>query len=356
MALLNATAIVLKWSNGGKQNALVFVVAFWSILVVFEVALHLSKKFWVYSELSSGGTYTSFLQKEIIDSWFWVRQPNFQFTSSLAEFEFNRNTNSLGLSEVDIPPKSSANRVIGLGDSFTEGTGVPQDSTWLRKLELLLNASGPVKYEIYNAGISGSDPIYEYMLLERKLLSYRPDLIIVSINASDFGDLAYRGGFERFHEDGTSGREAPKWEWLYKNSHLLRMILHNGFKYNYYLMSPKQEAKANEAAFEDMTEVIGRFEKLALDNRFKLLFVIHPLVYEFNYESKHSIAMDRLVHWLSASSHLWIDIGDCFVENGVDSPEKIANYYWPKDRHFNQQGYDFYANCVAEEVLVMLEK
>ncbi len=73
--------------------------------------------------------------------------------------------NSLGLfdSEKDIKAK-----IIILGDSFTQGLGAPPDSSFPFILEKL------IKQPILNAGLSGSNPIFENNLLKFLANSQQP--------------------------------------------------------------------------------------------------------------------------------------------------------------------------------------
>ncbi len=72
------------------------------------------------------------------EDWFHTWPPNDEHEyHAPGEFRYTRMSNNLGLSEENIPEVKPANefRIIGLGDSFTEGVGAPYDSTWVKQLE-----------------------------------------------------------------------------------------------------------------------------------------------------------------------------------------------------------------------------
>src|SRR5262249_10093165 len=49
-------------------------------------------------------------------------------------------------------------RAVALGDSFTQGFGVQEQQAWPRRLETLLDARRPGRYEVVNLGVPGTNP------------------------------------------------------------------------------------------------------------------------------------------------------------------------------------------------------
>lgn len=84
-------------------------------------------------------------------------------------------------------------RVISIGDSTTFGGFVENEQTYTFLLEKNLRAQG-VNAEIMNAGIPGTTLWQQRMLVERRLLDYRPDLLIFYTSPS------YRADFFVLHE------------------------------------------------------------------------------------------------------------------------------------------------------------
>lgn len=78
-------------------------------------------------------------------------------------------------------------RILSLGDSFTIGFEVDYDQTFSRVMEDELNAAGR-RIEVLNAGVSGFGNAEECLYLERELMKYQPDLVIVSFYANDLDD------------------------------------------------------------------------------------------------------------------------------------------------------------------------
>ena len=89
--------------------------------------------------------------------------------------------NSLGFRGREFKKEKEAGifRIIALGDSCTFGVG-SQGTTYPEILEKELNNSVN-KYEVINAGVPGYTSSQVFLYLQRDLLSYKPDLILVYV-------------------------------------------------------------------------------------------------------------------------------------------------------------------------------
>lgn len=351
------TTVVFKFNSATTTKVLLLVCSTVGCVFVLEFGIRVSGSYYTSLENCSNGAYHSFLRQEQRDSWYWTRPPDTTLNFLREEFKFVRATNSLGLSERDFQTQKMGLRIIGLGDSFTEGTGVPQDSTWLRRVESkLLQMSPELRTETINAGIGGSDPVYEYQLLADQLLKYKPDIVILSINSSDLSEIGYRGGVERFNEDGSSGRAAPNWEWIYQQSHIVRMVAHNGFKLNHYLISEEEASIGRDAALVHIKKVIEKLVKLGDSNQFKTLVVLHPIEADFGTQGYLNHQIVELNNYLSSSSVNHLDMLQCFNALGITNEDLSKDYYWPLDQHFNQRGYDVYGDCVTDALIEIMKE
>lgn len=348
------TLVIQLFFRVGKQvqlNLTVMMISLVTILMISELGLRLSGRFETSSEREVG-VYYSILRSKHLDSWYFVRASDDWIKLTRKEFVFERKTNSLGLSEREISKCKSKFRIIGLGDSFTEGFGVGQDSTWLRKLEHSLSELDPFgKVETINAGVCGSDPVFSYKLLCDKLLDYAPDLVILTINGNDIGDIAYLGGKERFNADGTSGKPSPSWEWVYAASHLFRLVIHNGLGYGSYLESSSDELLSKEKATIILQNTILEFADLAKNKGFKFLLVVHPLATDFLDSEDARFEAMQSVDYARKRGVSVLDINECMSLNGVKTFSDANYYYWPIDGHFNQFGNNLLAKCITEWII-----
>ena len=102
-----------------------------------------------------------------------------------ADWTANIHRNAYGLRGHDLPADKSASttRILLLGDSFTFGSGVPNDADiFAARLELKLNAQlagGGSSVEVLNGGIPGSQTGDWVDLLQKVGDSYQPDVIII---------------------------------------------------------------------------------------------------------------------------------------------------------------------------------
>lgn len=74
--------------------------------------------------------------------------------------------------------------LVIIGDSLTEGYGVTRDKAYPALLEAKLNALGPKKWKVINAGVSGSTSASGPSRLKWQLKA-KPALIIVALGAND---------------------------------------------------------------------------------------------------------------------------------------------------------------------------
>jgi hypothetical protein len=149
----------------------------------------------------------------------------------------NYSYNSVGIRERNITAQEidTSNVILCLGDSFTEGIGAPQGSSYVRLLDTMLKIKNK-NVLCVNGGISGSDVFFEFHKLEKILYNtYKPQKVIISINDSDISDITFRGGSGRFLANGylRYRSSAPWWEYIYSWSYICRIIAHQVFDINY---------------------------------------------------------------------------------------------------------------------------
>jgi hypothetical protein len=138
-----------------KQNfQLLFTILFFGFILA-EITFRVKGDFATYSE-KNGGSYQSGFESRS-DSWFLTYEPNKEFENSQKEFTTHFIANNEGLNDKFIRPQKDKNRIIIIGDSFTEGKGAPNDSSYPRILEHLLWANKDSNIQVVNAGIAGSD-------------------------------------------------------------------------------------------------------------------------------------------------------------------------------------------------------
>jgi len=262
------------------------------------------------------------------------------------EYCFPRNTNSLGLSDIEpeLEKKSGDVIILGLGDSFTEGDGAHRDSTWLKFLERQIGEKQGTNYRYMNAGVSGSDPLFCYMLLKDKLLRYKPDIVITTIG-SDLEEIICRGGMERFsNQKRAVYPHLNLWEPFYAFSYTVRLLVHKGLGYNFLLMSRQDFEKEAVRAVSQLKECLVLFKNLAATHNFKLLVVFYPMKEEV--VKKKYLYWDELISFSVKENLPYADLLAYYCDTLKIYKGNIPNYYWVHDGHHNAGGYEAFAKGV----------
>jgi hypothetical protein len=118
-------------------------------------------------------------------------KPNFSGQVRWGSSRYNMYTNSLGFrdgSVREIPNEPTSRRVIVIGDSFTDGVGVPFEDTFAGKLYTAGQASAD-KTEFLNAGVVSYSPTIYYKKIKYFLQrGLKFDEVIVASDISDVQD------------------------------------------------------------------------------------------------------------------------------------------------------------------------
>ncbi|NCY22693.1 hypothetical protein EBX31_12160, partial [bacterium] len=129
---------------------------------------------------------------------------DFAWNDSFGPVRFQEISNSLGLRDGErraISPVGDRPRILLIGDSFTEGVGVPWEETFAGRLQAALKPKG---VEVLNAGVASYAPILERIkvrhLVEQEGLRF--DRLVLFLDLSDLKD-------ELFYEEDEIGRARP---------------------------------------------------------------------------------------------------------------------------------------------------
>lgn len=180
-------------------------------------------------------------------------------------------------------------RVVVLGDSVTEGSGVEAEEIFANRLQELV---GP-DYEIINLAMSGLNTPQEVHILEVEGLGYDPDVVIVNfvLNDCDFFSefhAATRYTQEKDAKIGLLGDISidPRIKRLLKSSafiyfvksrleHLIGTITGKG-ESNYYLNLWSQEF-----CFRRIAEGFDKLKDLQEGKSFEVHLIIWPLLVDY---------------------------------------------------------------------------
>jgi len=120
-------------------------------------------------------------------------QPNFDGIEGWGPFRYRFATNNLGLRDEtvrDVPMHFDGRRIILIGDSFTEGSGLPFEKTFAGMLALSPSARQN-KTEVLNAGVVSYSPVIYYKKIKHLLdIGVRFDEVVAFPDISDVQDEA----------------------------------------------------------------------------------------------------------------------------------------------------------------------
>jgi lysophospholipase L1-like esterase len=346
---------VVNCSMPTRNNIRLLLITLSLLLIGLELFLRFGiNRYSTYFERNGEKNYFS-VYRHGTASWFHVYQKNQPLEYTLPEFTHARDVNSLGLCEQEIAPEKADNayRIIALGDSYTEGRGTAYHSTWVKVVERNLADRFPnQEITTINAGISGSDPFFLYILLREKLLIFQPDLVIIAINNSDVNDVLIRGGMERFQADGSlTFQDAPAWEWAYAISYIFRHFIHDLFQYDWLLIKKSARKSEELKAVEKLKSAIDAFTTLSQEHHFKLLIVTHPTPWDVKF-GKYTNNLDHLVSYLEQGHRFgFLELLAHYRVNDIITKEDVGDYYWKIDEHHNTKGYEAMGNAIAHKIV-----
>lgn len=130
--------------------------------------------------------------RHVVGSDFGLRinEPNTHYRHKSADVTVWFRINSRGLRadrEYPYEKPAKTKRIVSLGDSFTAGYEVDVEQTFSSVLERDLRNRG-YDVEVINAGVSGYSTAEACLYLERELLEYDPDLVLISFFGNDLVD------------------------------------------------------------------------------------------------------------------------------------------------------------------------
>jgi hypothetical protein len=341
---------LIKWfklNNKVSKRLKITVVAIFIVFLVCEILLRICGINTSYNEDNNLFYLSGFKKNEqCIDESdnsdnVYARQVYSSFKDKRKEFTYNIKTNRDGLRDVDHSVEKPENqyRIICIGDSFTEGIGASIDSTWPALLEHELSKiTTKKKVNVFNAGISSSDIFYGYYLLKNKMLKYSPDMVLLALSSSDYDFYGFRGGFERFSDDGVQYRDPPWWERLYAASYIFRFVLNTFMGYD-GVFSPEEQKEIYREATNDIYKCICDFKGLAEKEKLNLILVFVDDQDTVYFPLKEKIKKENILPV--------IDLFE-YTNNELNlTKEDREKLYWEIDGHCNSNGYHMFAKGIV---------
>lgn len=256
--------------------------------------------------------------------------------------------NKEGFRDNDYPLIKSQNtfRIIGLGDSFTYGSGIKDvNDIYLKKLEALLNQNNIQNYEVLSFAKPGINTKKEIEILKDDALKYNPDMVILGYFLNDFTDV------DNQIKCKSRERTIPFFGfWLRNLSYLYYFIetrinklierMHLECAYGEYLDHVFESEKNKEDNFKYFEEL----SKISKENNAELIVVIFPMIYDlknYHFNEAHKFVKETGKKY----NFVVIDLLPYYQE--YTEKEIIVNTY---DIHPNELGHEIAAQAIYEVI------
>lgn len=328
--------IAIVMHRASDSVRLIIHSAFFAIMLM-EICLRLSGLKANYTEKRFGYYRVS---NKHPNNEYWIKPKNLSKKFKSNEFSYDRKANSLGYrdKEWQWEDMKDKTRILALGDSFTEGAGTHNDSTWLKFFERKLNDTSCY---FMNGGISGSDPVFDAYKLTHTFSKFKPNYVIACINRTDIEDIILRGGFERFNGNTVEFKKEPWWQPFYGVSHVLRLFF--SVKYNELFIEKDNMDDYQDTAFAVIKQAMDSIQTYCHNHSSKPVFVFHPTSMDVYFDNN---CFDEFTISLHLDDLVIIDLFDYYQK--VDVKQNIDQYYWKEDGHHNAKGYKLMADGIYE--------
>lgn len=189
---------VYSWVRVAVINGLIFFVVGESSLRLLDPVLARSGLFSASYDTPGGG-----IPNQVVDST-------------------NMRTNSQGFRDRErtLARAPHAMRIVALGDSFTWGSGVNYDETFVSLVERGLQAVA-ARAEVINLGLVGYQPEEYLSLLTKHGLAYQPDLVLINfyigndLMPAQGAQMIVAGQRRRAHINGNWFHDHLSWDHWY---------------------------------------------------------------------------------------------------------------------------------------------
>ena len=296
---------------------------------------------------------------------------NFEGEDKWGDHSYSIVTNSLGFKDKEvrtIDPYTDAYRMVFIGDSFTEGIGIPFEKTFVGRIsEYYANQD----IEVLNAAAVSYSPKLFYFKIKYlvEIEKLKIDELHVFMDVSDVADEIIYGNF--IPKNSSDGELLPEvktyvpnrgrlplyeysllyrtWSKMWLNEDPWTRVIYiqrkTGKKINYYgertawLFNKTLYEEWGKDGFESCEYYMEKLFKLGEKYNFSVILVVYPWPSEIVNNAEHSLNV-RL--WNDFSERVgikFINLYSLFI-NETNSDFIYKKYFIKDDIHWNESGHE----------------
>jgi lysophospholipase L1-like esterase len=295
-----------------------------------------------------------------------------------APYAINAQGWNSGAGDYVLPRAPGVSRIAVVGDSFVEALHVPNDRSIAERLAMELGRDG-MRPDVYRFAVSGA-PLSQYLhMIEREVLSYRPDWIVVVLVHNDFDESfqfvqgRYTSSFLKLRVKDSTIAEIPPTPW---RADLNEWLRHTAtVRFLYYRWRVRLEsirslllpaARAGQERYEANVEVepvlrelptirlttdyvLARLARLQQREGTRVLIAIDGVrAVIYSGRTSDILTLNRLTGELAARHGLsFVDLHAVF---NADWAAHHRRFEFESDYHWNEYGHAVVARAIARVI------
>jgi lysophospholipase L1-like esterase len=315
------------------------------LFILIEVMLRVTMTYASYGELNNKNPSFDFYQNRKVEKLkLWKPYEGKEKRVRKVEFTYTYPVNECGCIDSSFKniKTGKKNRILCLGDSFTQGQGAPYDSSYPRLLEVELDKAD-VSAKVYNCGFPGAYPHSQFNLLknltENRILEVNS--VIYGLHSSDFDDvksiLAPRPWFDDVFGTGIS---------LYGMSYVVRYIAHKVMKYDANLIKISEAEFYQKETEKELLKIMLDLSEYCSRKGIKLSLIYLPSIWEVENNISDKV-YQNLIHQLGEKNIVVYDLTNDVSE--AIHTESVYTFYYKIDMHPKPEGYQLFAELIAKK-------
>jgi lysophospholipase L1-like esterase len=299
---------------------------------------------------------------------------NQDFVDRWGPLPFRVITNSLGFRDISqrvVPLKSKDQRILFIGDSFTEGVGLPYERTFTG---LVANQLQSQNIEVLNAGVSSYFPWIYYRKIKYVLdRGLEISDVVVFLDISDIQDEVLR--VRPIALKHTQDSESPRTQFLILNwleAHttfypyikklyalsfgdkdpgaLDQSIIHPAVRdRSYWTFDNELYTSYAKEGLELSAQSMDQLAKILKEQNIKLTLVVYPWPGQILHRDLNSIHVQHWQRWAKDHQARFIDLFPTFI-GPLRATEVIEKYFLPDSIHWNAEGHQLVAEKILESL------